>query len=399
MTEPRRILVVFPYEDEYGPFRTLRFVLNALADDHYIPICVVPKDSPAARRLTELGVETRPVTGLNTFPRTLNPRRLVTFLRQHLGVADQIQQLALGGRAELVYSMSEAIFCGSLAATRMGIPSISHVIGLSIGSPAWSATAYIRLLDRLTTRFVACSAAVAEMLENYGVDEERITVVHSGLALDEIDAFADAPSPISHAGPKIGMVAAYDARKGHELFVDAAAIVVRRHPDARFYIVGGVLQHQEESVAFHRRVQHRITHLGLQSHVVSVGHVSSKDVYAWLRALDVFVLPSKTEAFGYVQFEAMACARPVIATRVEGSLDAFIDGHSGIYVPLVPSALAEAEMRLIEDREFANRLGTAGRERVMRFFDERLVVPVLLYAIEATLSARTSTPRLAFARD
>jgi glycosyltransferase involved in cell wall biosynthesis len=386
MTGERRILVVFPYEDEYGPFRTLRFALKAFAASGYTPICVAPLNSPAARRLEELGIEVRPVTNLSTFPRTLKPHRLGSFLRQHLGAADQIRDIAVEARAELVYSMSEAIFCGSLAATRIGIPSIAHVIGLSIGSPAWSATFYIRGLARLTSHFVAVSAAVAEMLERYGVPEDRITVVHSGVSIGEIDATADAAAPINHAGPKIGMVAAYDERKGHELFVEAAALLAQRHRDARFYIIGGVLQHQTESVAFSDRIDKLIQQLGIEQSVVRVGHVPSDEVYEWIRALDVFVLPSRTEAFGYVQFEAMACSRAVIATRIEGNLDAFIDGHSGIYVGRSPAEMAHAQARLIEDPELARRLGAEARVRVTRFFDERRVVPALAQTLETTLA-------------
>jgi glycosyltransferase involved in cell wall biosynthesis len=380
------ILVIFPYEDEYGPFRTLRFVLKAFAAGGFTPVCVVPADSPACRRLEELGVDVRPVSGLTTFPRTLNPLHLSSFLTQHLRVAGRIRRIADETRAELVYSMSEAIFCGSLAATRAGISSIVHVIGLSIGSPAWSATFYIRGLERLTSHFVACSSAVAEMLERYNVPEDRITVVHSGVSVQDIDATSSMPSPIDHPGPKIGMVAAYDERKGHELFVESAALLAQHQRNARFYIIGGVLQHQGESVAFFDHIQELIRKLGIEDRVISVGHVAAEEVYSWIRSLDVFVLPSRTEAFGYVQFEAMACSRPVIATRVEGNLDAFIDDHSGIYVGRSPEEMSAAVARLIEDPALARRLGAAGRERVTRFFDERRVVSALIQTLETTLA-------------
>src|SRR5206468_8453562 len=98
---------------------------------------------------------------------------------------------------------------------------------------------------------------------------------------------------------------------------------------------------------------------GLTNHFVHVGHVPADEVYPWIRALDVFILPSRTEAFGYVQFEAMACYRPVIATRIEGNLDAFIDGDSGLYVDQSPDDVARAASRLIDDAGFAARMGRA----------------------------------------
>jgi glycosyltransferase involved in cell wall biosynthesis len=389
------ILVVFPYEDEYGPFRTLRFVLKGFAAGGYHAICVLPAGAPVAGRLADLGVEIRSVSGLATFPRTLNPARLSSFLTQHVAVANEIQQIAVNEDAQMIYTLSEAVFCGSLAAKRLSLPSIVHVIGLSIGSPKWTANLYIHGLERLTTRFVACSAAVAEMLERFGIPEERISVVHSGVAVDEIDRTADAPSPIDFAGPKLGMVAAYDPRKGHQLFVEAAAQLILTHEDARFYIIGGVLQGQRESIAFDRRVRELIELRGLTNHFVHVGHVPADEVYPWIRALDVFILPSRTEAFGYVQFEAMACYRPVIATRIEGNLDAFIDGDSGLYVDQSPDDVARAASRLIDDAGFAARIGRAARERVVRFFDEKRVLPTLVYTLDATLGRDRTVRRVA----
>ena len=112
----------------------------------------------------------------------------------------------------------------------------------------------------------------------------------------------------------------------------------------------------------------------------------SDEVYSWIRALDVFILPSRTEAFGYVQFEAMACERPVIATRIEGNLDAFVDGESGLYVSQSSDEMATAANRILSDPELARRLGRAARERVVRFFDEAEMIPVLAFVVQSVLA-------------
>ena len=64
----------------------------------------------------------------------------------------------------MVYSALEAIFCGALAARRLGVPSVVHVLGMSIGSPRRLARIYIPFLNRWTDRFIAISTAVAGML-------------------------------------------------------------------------------------------------------------------------------------------------------------------------------------------------------------------------------------------
>src|SRR5581483_10661536 len=191
---------------------------------------------------------------LATVPRTLNPLRLTSFLGAHLSAARTIAELAAERRARLIYSISEATFCGGLAARRLGIPSLVHVIGMSIQSPRWAARTYIPLLGRLTDEFVACSSAVADMLAEHGVPDSRISVVHNGIPTGEVEASASLASPLDGPGCRVGMIAAYDVRKGHELFVRAAALVSRARPDARFYLIGGRLEGQHESAAFEARI-------------------------------------------------------------------------------------------------------------------------------------------------
>jgi glycosyltransferase involved in cell wall biosynthesis len=390
VTPRPKVLVVFPYRDEYGTLRTLRFVLKSLEAAGCDVVCLLPDGAGAHPHLAGLGVDVRTAGRLGTFPRTFSPVRLASFLRDHLAATRAVAALARGERAALVYTLSEAVFCGSLGARRAGVPSIVHVIGLSIGRPRWVGKAYIGVLRRLTTRFVACSSGVAAMLGRNGVPAGRIAVVPSGVAIAEIDATSGAPSPIETRGPKVGMVAAYDPRKGHELFVAAAARLARLHPDARFYIIGGVLDGQSESLEFEAQIRRQIEESGLGAVVVRVGHVGSGEVYAWIRALDVFILPSRTEAFGYVQYEAMACERPVVATRAGGNLDAFVDGESGLYVDQTADQLAEAAARILADADLAARLAHAARERVVRLFAEEKLIPVLARVVQGTIAGASS---------
>ena len=92
------------------------------------------------------------------------------------------------------------------------------------------------------------------------------------------------------------------------------------------------------------------------------------DVAAPVKRADVFVLASRHEGLPRVVMEAMACARPVVATNVRGSRDLVRDGESGLLVPLGrPEPLAEALLRLIGDRALARRMGAAGREMAQEY--------------------------------
>jgi glycosyltransferase involved in cell wall biosynthesis len=231
------------------------------------------------------------------------------------------------------------------------------------------------------------------MLADYGVVDEKISVVHNGVPLARIGASENLPDPLEgEPHPRVGMIAAYDARKGHDLFVDAAGVIAKKIPTATFYLVGGVLQDQPESAAFERRVVDQIERLGLKPRVRRVGYVAPPELYAWIRSMDVVVVPSRTEAFAHVLVEAMKCGRPVVATGIEGNLDAFVDGHSGVYADRNAESIAAKVLGLLDDPERAESMGVAA-ERRARLFDLDSMLPALADAVRrvdraATLAAR-----------
>ena len=84
-----------------------------------------------------------------------------------------------------------------------------------------------------------------------------------------------------------------------------------------------------------------------------------------LAACDALVLPSRKEGLGVAALEAMACGRPVLASRVGGLAETVVDGETGLLVaPEDPEALAEAITRLQGDVALRERLGAAGPARV-----------------------------------
>jgi glycosyltransferase involved in cell wall biosynthesis len=99
------------------------------------------------------------------------------------------------------------------------------------------------------------------------------------------------------------------------------------------------------------------------------------DVREVLAALDVFVLPSRTEGMSNALLEAMAMALPVVATAVGGTPEVIADGRSGLLVPPDDaSALAAAIARVLADADLARRLGAAARQTVEERYGARSMV-------------------------
>jgi glycosyltransferase involved in cell wall biosynthesis len=131
--------------------------------------------------------------------------------------------------------------------------------------------------------------------------------------------------------------------------------------------------------------------LGVERRVDFVGEIANADLPSYYTACDVFVLPSseRSEAFGVVQLEAMAAGKPVVSCDV-GTGVGWVNQNevTGLVVPpRDPAALANAIKRILSDKELAERMGIAGRERVRAEFTIGNMVDQVMRVYENAISA------------
>jgi glycosyltransferase involved in cell wall biosynthesis len=224
-----------------------------------------------------------------------------------------------------------------------------------------------QLVLRLADYVLVNSEAVGEeLLRSHTVRGERIIVIPNGV---DLDRFAPPPKSASRS-PSIvvGTLANLRAEKGLAYFVQAAAIVHERHPKVRFVVWGeGPLRTQLERL---------VSELRLDATVELRGTTAAPE--GALRELDIFVLPSLTEAASNALMEAMATGLPAVATRVGGNPALVQDLSTGLLVPPAdPAALAKAIIRLIEEPLLATELATRGRGQIRAAFGmDRMVAHV-----------------------
>jgi glycosyltransferase involved in cell wall biosynthesis len=243
--------------------------------------------------------------------------------------------------------------------------------------------AFSRWKYRQVTCFIAASHAIAAMLAEDGVEPDRITTIHEGIDVERVQ---QAPAANVHqefwmpAGvPVVGNVAALVGHKGQKHLIDAVPLVVRQVPDAHFLILGeGELR---------PALERQIRDLHLEKRVLLPGFRT--DVLSLIKAFDVFAMSSVTEGLGTSLLDAMAAARPIVATRAGGMPEVVVDGETGILVPVRDHArLAEALVRMLRDPALRTRLGAAGLRRVRAEFSvDRMVDETL--ATYARLAGRT----------
>ncbi len=222
-------------------------------------------------------------------------------------------------------------------------------------------------------RFICASGAIRKILLADGLDPSRAVTVHEGIDLGRVAAAPPAALHeelwLPHGSPIVGTVAALVPHKGQRHLVEAAALVVREVPDARFVIAGeGELRES---------LEHQIKSHNLEKHVILAGF--RPDVLSLHKAFDIFVMSSVMEGLGTSLLDAMACGKPVVATNAGGMPEVVRDGETGILVPPRDDrALAQAIIRLLKDESLRQRMGAAGLSLAnSRFSAERMVAETL----------------------
>lgn len=223
----------------------------------------------------------------------------------------------------------------------------------------------------VTNRVIAVSEALRrEILATRGLPPQKVVTVYNGLDFSRFGKEADESAQdgqITYGsrcgndchGPLVGTVARFAPQKGVQYFVEMAALLAEQFPGIRFLLVGdGPLRVPLEKQA---------VALGVADKLIFAGYV--KDVVPYLRLMDVFVQPSLSEGLGLSVLEALACRRPVVATKVGGIPEIITHGENGILVPPADArSLAEAAAVLLQNQVLANNLAEQGRYQLEKKF-------------------------------
>jgi glycosyltransferase involved in cell wall biosynthesis len=282
--------------------------------------------------------------------------------------AAAVRRLVEDRRIDLVHTATFVLPDGAVAARSLGLPHVFHVRELVGAGQPFQVRGEGRRLGRVLTAerqcLVANSRATATLLADAAPGAE-IELVPNGLDLTRFAAVAAAHDPAAPVRV-VGMVGhLHSPVKRHDLFVDAAAIVARRHPDIEFRIYGhrdqGSAGSQEEALV------RRAADQGLTTQLVFAGFVA--DPAEVMHACDVLVQPTSAESFGRAAVEAMA-AKVAVVGVAEGALAELVEHeHSGLLAPAATAAdLAAVIEGTITDTELRVKVVEAAHERASELF-------------------------------
>lgn len=356
---PVRVLYVHGITEVGGAERDLLTLLAHLDPARFEPLVALPDRGPLFQLLRAQGVEVvvTPVPGWRKLrsvwlrgPAVLSLWRLIRSRRIGLVHANDFWYIPLAARA----------------AAWARVPCVAHV--RQEIEPRRVQQYRMGSVDRLLT----VSDQIRETALRGGLPPERVQTCYSGVDLDRVPRTADGAGVRAKYGFHgetflVGAVANLFPRKGYEYLIRAVGLAAQDVPTLGCLIVG------EGDPGYRAALEALTRDLGLADRVLFAGF--QPDVYPYLAAMDLFVLPSVMEGFGIALLEAMAMGRAVVATKVGGVPEVVEDGVTGLLVPPADrSSLARAIVRLAEVPSLRRAMGEAGARRVReRFHVGRMV--------------------------
>jgi glycosyltransferase involved in cell wall biosynthesis len=250
--------------------------------------------------------------------------------------------------------------------------------------------------DSLTSHLVDVEVCVSEGVKRHTqvrtwVPHEKLRVIYNGVDVARFRK-ADDPARRSKGRELLGIgedervlvsVGRLRPQKGQDVLVQAMADVARAEPRARLVLVGDGPEK--------RRLERLVRRLGLGERVTLAGQ--RRDVVRALSAADLFASASRYEGLPLAVMEAMAAAKPVVATRVDSLPELIADGESGLLVPPEePGRLAGACLEVLKGPGLARRLGAAARRRIEEGFTLEAMISAHESLYEEVLRAKGLGP-------
>jgi glycogen(starch) synthase len=252
---------------------------------------------------------------------------------------------------DVIHAHDWLSFSAGIAAKEVsGKPLIVHIHATEFDRTAGHPNQYIYDQEKRGLDAADCVIAVSHHTKNmvvkhYGVDPDKITVVHNGIDLREHQApIDDTLKWIREAGKQIVLfVGRITIQKGPDYFVKAAKRVIEMNPDVMFVVSGsGDMEGQMIRLA---------SDMGISDHLFFTGFMRGEELLKLYRAADLFVMPSVSEPFGITPLEALANHTPVLISKQSGVAE------------VLPNAL---KSDFWDTEDMADKILTVLREKQLR---------------------------------
>lgn len=230
------------------------------------------------------------------------------------------------------------------------------------------------LYNRLNYAFAISEVIKKNLIETTPLTEDKIILMHNGIDTNrfdpsKIDAFKVRNEfNIKNDEILIGMIARFSPGKGHEEFITAVKILNKQFTNLKFMIVGEASRGEDD---YAKKIKKLVEDQGM-ANVIFTGYRADTEYV--LAAMDIFVFPSHSEAFGIALAEAMAMGKPSVCSSSDGVLDIAVDNETSfLFEKKNASDLAEKLSKLIMSPVSRNKFSAAAGKRAVEKFDINLL--------------------------
>jgi glycosyltransferase involved in cell wall biosynthesis len=242
------------------------------------------------------------------------------------------------------------------------------------------------MLERSDKIIAVSEYTKRELLKYYELNENKIRVIHNGVAVDKFKPTNDKLKAKAELGfnpedKAILYVGRLYARKGLFTLIESMPTVVRRFRNVKFIISGKGLSNEMKKLVDHA------TKLGVKDNIVFTGYFPDKKLPKLYQAADIFAFSTFYENLPFAILEALSSGLPVVTTNVGGIPEIIDDGKNGFLVePFNSEQLADRILYFLENPSAASEFGCLGRKIMEERFDWRLVVKKVLKVYDEALS-------------
>ncbi len=368
--EALRVTVLSPSAELGGAERSLLTFLRAAPAEGVEACLVLPRRGPLCGKLAALGVTWQVVEQPGALLRQSRSApagalaALAPLAAQAPGYLWRLGSAVRRTRADVLYA--NGVKCHVLSALlgpALRVPVVWHA------RLHWEAAWLGRIADVGADLIIANSHSTARAVSRLLADGTPVEVVHNAVDVERFRTEGPrADLPQAPAGPRVGLPAALARLKGHGLLLEAAPLVLKRFPKARFFFIGGPIYDTLADRGYEAELRREVEARGLDGAVTLTGF--QHEMAPWYRAMDVVVSASvRPEGFGRTLLEAMACGRAVAGPDAGGVPEFVEHGVSGLLYPMGDArALAGAVLTLLGDSALRARLGEAGRRTAVARF-------------------------------
>jgi len=362
-----KILYVITLAEVGGAQTHLKTLVERLDKDRFEVTVACSFSGPLVDSLKEIGIRVHELPNLKREISPLND--LKTLL--------QLIRFCRKEKFDILHAhSSKAGFIGRVAAYIARVPVIIfsvHGFSFTPEKPSILKKIFIAIeffCGKISSKVICVSGKDMEYAVKEGIlSSDRVSNIANGVDIERF-SYGDRAKirkefELNERKVAVGMVTRIVEAKGCGEFIEAANILSAKFPEIRFLLVG---EGPDEE-----RYRNLVEKLGLEDKIIFTG--VRDDIPDILAGIDIFVLPSYTEALPYAAIEAMSAGKPVITTNVGGIPELITNGVEGFLIePKNADVLREKIENLVKDKDLRTAMGKAAKEKIKdSFFLERTV--------------------------